>query len=407
MSDLRIDRREFLRRGALAGASVGLLPLAGSAALAADEPRVRRESTLGRTGLRVSDIGFGSSSLDGNTRLVQHALERGITYFDTAANYQNGRSEETIGRALIGSRGRVILASKVGSEPDTSRTALMKALDASLERLRTDRIDVFFNHAVNDVARLKNPEWYEFVSRAKAAGKIRFTGMSGHGGRLVECLDYALDQSLVDVILVGFNFGQDPAFFRRFTKTFDFVAVQPDLPRVLRKARGKGVGIVAMKTLRGAKLNDMRPFETGGATFAQAAFRWVFATGLVDALIVSMNGRAQVNEYLGASGWAAPTRADERLLERYEARNGATQCRYGCGDCANACPEGVPISDVLRTRMYAEDYGDFALAHTEYAALGAGATACLTCPHRACAHACPHGLAIPDLTRRAHRAITG
>jgi len=406
MRDDGIDRREFLRRGALAGASVGLLPLAAGAALAAEEPRVRRERTLGRTALRVSDIGFGSSSLAGDVALVQHALERGIRYFDTAESYQGGRSEETIGRALVGSREHVILASKVGSEADSSRMALMKSLDGSLRRLHTDRIDVYFNHAVNDVARLKNPEWPEFVSRAKAAGKLRFTGMSGHGGRLVECLDYALDQSLVDVILVGFNFGQDPAFFQRFTASLDFVAVQPDLPRVLRKAREKGVGVVAMKTLRGAKLNDMRPFETGGATFAQAAFRWVFATGLVDALVVSMNGRVQVDEYLGASGWQAPTRADEKLLERYQARNGATQCRYGCGDCGSACPAGVPISDVLRTRMYAEDYGDLALARSEYAALGAGAEACLACPHQACAQACPHGLAIPELTRRAQRAIT-
>jgi predicted aldo/keto reductase-like oxidoreductase len=160
-----------------------------------------------------------------------------------------------------------------------------------------------------------------------------------------------------------------------------------------------------MKTLRGAKLNDMRPFEAGGATFAQAAFRWVFSTGLVDALVVTMNGRAQVDEYLGASGWDAPTRADERLLERYQARHGTTQCRYGCGDCAGACPAGVPISDVLRTRMYAEDYQDLALARSEYAALGDGAAACLSCPHQACAQACPHGLAIPELTRRAHRAI--
>ncbi len=406
MSDPGIDRREFLRRGALAGASVGLLPLAASAALAAEEPRVRRQRTLGRTGLRVSDIGFGSSSLDGNVALVQHALGRGITYFDTAESYQGGRSEETIGRALTGSRERVILASKVGTNPDSSRGALMKSLDGSLRRLGTDRIDVYFNHAVNDVARLKNPEWTEFASRAKAAGKIRFTGMSGHGGRLVECLDHALDHSLVDVVLVGFNFGQDPAFFQRFTRRMDFVAVQPDLPRVLRKARDKGVGVVAMKTLRGAKLNDMRPFEAGGATFAQAAFRWVFATGLVDALVVTMNGNAQVDEYLGASGWEAPTRADEKLLERYQARHGATQCRYGCGDCAKACPAGVPISDVLRARMYAEDYGDLSLARSEYAALGAGASACLACPHQACANACPHGLAIPELTRRAHRTIT-
>jgi predicted aldo/keto reductase-like oxidoreductase len=401
------DRREFLRRGALAGASVGLLPLAGGAALAAEEPRVRRLRTLGRTGLSIPDIGFGSSRLDGDVALVQHALARGINYFDTAESYQGGSSEETIGRALVGHRERVILASKVSTDPDTSRGALMKSLDGSLKRLRTDRIDVYFNHAVNDVARLKNPEWYEFASRAKAAGKIRFTGMSGHGGRLVECLDHAIDNSLVDVVLVGFNFGQDPAFFQRFTAQMDFVAVQPDLPRVLRKAREKGVGIVAMKTLRGAKLNDMRPFESGGATFAQAAFRWVFATGLVDALVVTMNGNAQVDEYLGASGWEAPTRADLRLLERYQARHGATQCRYGCGDCANACPAGVPISDVLRARMYAEDYGDLSLARSEYAALGAGAAACLSCPHQACANACPHGLAIPELTRRAHHAVIG
>jgi predicted aldo/keto reductase-like oxidoreductase len=408
VSSSEFDRREFLRRSALAGASVGLLPLAGGAALAATEPpRVRRQRTLGKTGLRVSDIGFGSSSLEGDVGLVQHAFARGINYFDTAESYQGGQSEETIGRALAGKRNQVLIASKVSTNPDTRAGSLMRSLDGSLRRLQTDRIDVYFNHAVNDVARLKNPEWYEFTSRAKAAGKIRFTGMSGHGGRLVECLDHAVDGALVDVVLVGFNFGQDPAFHQRFTRQLDFVAIQPDLPRVLRKAREKGVGIVAMKTLRGAKLNDMRPYESGGATFAQAAFRWVFSTGLVDALVVTMHGNAVVDEYLGASGWEAPTRADVELLERYQARHGATQCRYGCGDCANACPAGVPISDVLRTRMYAEDYGDLALARSEYAALGEGAAACLTCPHQACASACPHGLAIPELTRRAHRAIAG
>ena len=408
MSDSSIDRREFLRRGALAGASVGLLPLAASSALGAQEPpRVKGERTLGRTGLRVSDIGFGSSNLDGNVLLVRHALERGINYFDTAESYQDGRSEETLGNALRGHRERVILASKVGAEAHTSRTTLMQSLDASLRRLRTDRIDVYFNHAVNDVARLQNPEWPEFVSRAKQAGKLRFTGMSGHGGRLIECLDYALDHSLVDVVLVGYNFGQDPAFHQRFTKSLDFVAVQPDLPRVLAKAKAQGVGVIAMKTLRGAKLNDMRPYESGGATFAQAAFRWVLSGGNVDALVVTMTDRRQVDEYLGASGWQPPSRAQERLLERYEARNGATQCRYGCGDCLSACPVGVPISDVLRTRMYAEDYGDLRLARSEYAALGAGAGACASCAHRACTGACPHGLDIPELTTRAHRTIAG
>jgi predicted aldo/keto reductase-like oxidoreductase len=401
------DRREFLRRSALAGAGVGILPLAAGAALAAQAPlRIRREPTLGRTGLRVSDIGFGSFALDGDVLLVRHALERGIRYFDTAESYQDGRSEQTLGKALAGQRDQVVLATKTSAAANASRDSLMRSLEASLRRLRTDRVDLYFNHAVNDLARLQNPEWPEFVSRAKAAGKLRASGMSGHGGRLIECLEYALEQALVDVVLVGYNFGQDPSFMQRFTRDLDFVAVQPELPRVLRKARANGVGVIAMKTLRGAKLNDMRPFEAGGATFAQAAFRWVLSSGNVDSLVVSMSGRGQVDEYVAASGWEPPARAELDLLERYEARNGSAQCRYGCNACESACPVGVPIADVLRARMYAEDYGQLAQARGTYAALGSAASACLSCAHRACTGACPHGLDIPQLTARAHRAIT-
>ena len=124
----------------------------------------------------------------------------------------------------------------------------------------------------NDVARMKNPEWHEFTARARQQGKIRAVGMSGHAGRLIECLDYALDADSVDVILVAYNFGQDPTFYQPFTRSFDFIARQPQLPRVLQKAKSKNVGVIAMKTLMGARLIDMRPFEKGGATFAQAAW---------------------------------------------------------------------------------------------------------------------------------------
>jgi predicted aldo/keto reductase-like oxidoreductase len=403
----RLDRREFLRRSALVGASLGLAPLAASGAIPELPPRVRGHRTLGRTGLEISDIGFGSSSLSGDEALVRHALERGITYYDTAESYTGGRAEETLGRALAGHRDEVVLASKTTAGTDATRDEIMSALEGSLRRLRTDRIDVYFNHAVNDVRRLQNAEWAEFATRAKAAGKIRFTGMSGHGGRLVECLDFAIDQNLVDVVLVGYNFGQDPAFLQRFTAGLDFVAVQEDLPRVLLKARAKGVGVVAMKTLRGAKLNDMKPFERPGGTFSQAAFRWVLSSPNVDALVVTMREPAQVDEYLVASGTAGPSRSDLRLLERYESRNGHEQCRYGCRDCEGACPVGVPIADVLRTRMYAEDYGDLALARSELAALRTDASACLSCAHRLCTGRCPHGLDISALTIRAQRAIAG
>src|SRR5262245_49671228 len=85
-----VARRELLRLGALA--SVGL-PLARRAAAEAELPRVRRTVALGRTGLLVPDIGFGSSRLRGDEALVRHALERGITYFDTAESYTGGDSE--------------------------------------------------------------------------------------------------------------------------------------------------------------------------------------------------------------------------------------------------------------------------------------------------------------------------
>jgi hypothetical protein len=283
----------------------------------------------------------------------------------------------------------------------------MQALEGSLRRLRTDRIDVYFNHAVNDVERLENPEWPEFAGRAREQGKIRFTGVSGHGGHLVRCLDYAIDNDLADVILVAHNFGQDPSFYERFTAKLDFVAVQPELPRLLAKAKEKGVGVVAMKTLRGARLNDMRPYEGGGATFAQAAFRWVLSGPHVDALVVTMKSREMVDEYLGASGYTVPQRDDLALLMRYEALNGSTQCRYGCDACASACPAGVPIAEVLRTRMYARDYADLELGRSDYAKLGAGAAPCVGCGIRSCAGACPHGVAIEKLTAPAHRLLAG
>ena len=397
-----LDRREFLRRSAAAGFALSLPALSGAAA---EDPRVRRRAVLGRTGISVPDIGFGSSRLAGDEAVVRHALDRGIDYFDTAESYTNGASEETIGRALRGVRDKVTIASKVSCETGDRVADLFRTLDGSLRRLQTDRIDIYFNHAVNDVARLRNPEWAEFATRAKKQGKIRFTGMSGHGGRLSECLDYAFDHDLVDVVLVGHNYGQDPAFYERFTASLDFVAVQPDLPRLLAKAKQKNVGVIAMKTLRGARLNDLRAHEREGGTFAQAAFRWVLSRPHVDALIVTMTSAEQIDEYLGASGAPRVTRGDLLLLARYEQQNGATQCRYGCGACLSACPEAVPIDAVLRTRMYAEDYGAPDLARAEYAALGRGADACIGCAHRSCMGACPHGIDIASLTARTHRML--
>ncbi len=399
-----IGRRDVLRLGAVSS----VIPLA-SVAAGPEAPAagvVRRYVRLGRTELEISDISFGSSRLRrGGEHLIHHALDRGINYFDTADGYSAGASENTIGRALQGRREKVYIASKFVAGKDETRVSLMRALDTSLRRLRTDYVDVYFNHAVNDVARMANPEWHEFTAMAKQQGKIRFTGMSGHGPRLIECLDYVFDRDLVDVVLVAYNFGQDPSFLANMTRSFDRLVRQPDLPRALAKAKSKDVGVVTMKTLMGARLNDMRPFETGGATFSQAAFRWVLSDAHVDALIVSMTEQGQIDEYLGGSGSLPVSSEDVALLERYAVANGITYCRHACSLCEGACPYGVPIPDVLRTRMYATDYGDVRFAREEYAKLEENAAACLSCTGEPCAGACPHGIDLPAFAPATHRML--
>lgn len=374
--------------------------------------RIRKRSTLGKTGIEIPDISFGTFSLESDEKLVLHALDRGVTHFDTAESYTEGRAEEVLGRALRGRRHEVTLTSKFWARADNTAAEQMKILETSLRRLGTDYIDVYLNHAVNEIERLDNPEWRTFAERAKREGKIRAIGMSGHSGRLVECLAHAVDEKLVDVVMVAYNFTQQPSYreqLKRYLQdlaaSFDFVTTQPRLPEMIQRAHAAGVGVMVMKTLDGARINDMRPFEKGGRTYAQSAFRWVLSEAAVDGLVVTMTSPAMVDEYVEASGSGPPDLADLALLARYESRHASTTCVVGCGDCLDSCPAGVAISDVMRTRMYALDYGIPAIASREYAAIGIDATACLSCSGAPCATACPRGISIAEWNRETHRRL--
>ena len=398
------NRRDFLRWSAAASALPFAAPAIGSETASPSE--VKRYAKLGRTGHEIADISFGSSRLrPGGEHLVHMALDRGINYFDTAESYTGGQSETVLGHALKGKRDQVVITSKIGTDADGKADEFMRRLEGSLRRLQTDYVDVYMNHAVNDVDVVANPEWHAFVAKAKQQGKMRFSGISGHAGRLVECLDYAFDNDLVDVVLVSHNFGQDPKFYEGLTKSLDVVANQHKLPRVLAKGKAKNVGITVMKTLRGGRVNDMRPYETGGATFAQAALRWVLSNPHVDAAVITMNSAQKIDEYLGASGWREVAAGDRDLLERYARLNHDSYCVNVCNDCEGACPYGVPIAEVLRTRMYAVDYRDTAQAKEEYALLKTNAAACLSCSGEPCANACTHGIAIDKLCGPTHRLL--
>ena len=398
-----LDRRAFLGTGAAAG----LGGLASTEASTAEPPSIKRQVTLGKTGLQVSEIGFGSASSQ-DADLVRHALDRGVTFFDTAESYRFGWSEEAMGEGLKGvPRDRIVLSSKTKAGASASEADMMAALEGSLKRLQTDYVDIYFNHAVNSVDRMQNEAWAAFTEKAKEQGKIRFRGMSGHGSRLASCLDYAIENDLVDVILAAYSFGEDPDMFQKLRHTFHFVAIQSDLPPVLDKARAKNIGVIAMKTLMGARLNDMRPFEKEGRSYAQVALRWVLSSPRVDAALISMTSLDTIDEYVAASGQEDERAGDVDLLGRYATLQSGRYCRQGCNGCEGACPEGVEIAEVLRTRMYDVDYRNPALAVEDYAKLGdeRGAASCLTCEHQACLGACPLGIPIPDFTRDAARRL--
>jgi len=399
-----LHRRKVLGLGLAAGmmAPANTLLLAGDAA--SKSSKITQYRTLGSTGLEISDISFGSSR-SSDPDLVRYALDRGITFFDTAESYRFGAAESALGEGLRGIRKDVVLASKTKAAANARSQEIMDALEGSLRRLETDYLDIYYNHAVNDLERVRNDEWYEFCFKAKQQGKLRFTGVSGHGKRLVQCLEYVIDHDLVDVVLVAYNFGQDPNFLNRLKQSLHFSYVQSGLPPVLKKARDKGIGVVAMKTLMGARRSDMEPFEQDGDTFPQSAFRWVLSSPEVDGLVVSMTSREEIDEYIGASGPPGISESQVGLLDIYMERNGSTFCQPGCNQCMGACPYGVDLAEIFRTRMYLLDYQDPVLARQEYEELTDNAKMCVGCTGTPCKNACPLPIPLHDWLKSTARAL--
>jgi len=180
----------------------------------------------------------------------------------------------------------------------------------------------------------------------------------------------------------------------------------PDLTTIFHAAKQRGVGVVAMKTLKGAKATVLKDFADSTQAFSQAAFKWVLSNPDVSGLVVSITDQNQVDEYLYASG--APLKdADVALLQRYDAAITRDYCRPGCGACLDHCPYGVPVDDIFRYAMYAENYGRVGEASARYAALAADrrASQCLDCP-APCAAACPFDIPIRDKLLRFDRLLT-
>ena len=176
---------------------------------------------LGRTGLQVSEIGFGAWGIGGRTvgttsygdtddrtslAALDRALDRGITFFDTSSAYGNGHSESLIGQAFVSRRDEVVIATKAGYDawdkpPDFSPSAVVTSAEASLRRLRTETIDLFQLHNPPPEA-LRSPELRGALADLRKAGKIRAWGVSAKSP--VEAID-ALQEFDAAVVQANFN----------------------------------------------------------------------------------------------------------------------------------------------------------------------------------------------------------
>ena len=145
--------------------------------------------TLGRTDLRVSRLSFGTMPFGSQAdqaaanHLVDRCLDAGISFFDTANTYNRGRAEEILGKALGSRRPRIVLASKVrypwGDAPDEvglARGAMLKAIDASLRRLGTDYVDLYYLHQPDDNVPIE--ETLATMDELVRAGKVRYPAVS-------------------------------------------------------------------------------------------------------------------------------------------------------------------------------------------------------------------------------------
>jgi predicted aldo/keto reductase-like oxidoreductase len=348
---------------------------------------------LGNTGIHMSDISFGGAGIS-NPDVVRRAVERGVNYFDTSPDYSQTGSEQVIGQALKPHRDKVFIASKfctaAGHLPkDTPVGDIVAAVEASLHRLQTDYLDVCIIHEVNSLDRLMAPTFHEAFDRLHAQGKVRFLGVSSHTPNLEEVMRHAVDSGRFQMLLVAYNFNN-----------------WPDLTTIFADAQQRGVGVVAMKTLKGAKATVLKQFADPTRAFSQAAFKWVLSNPNVSGLVVSITHLPQIDEYLYASG--QPLRdSDLALLQRYDELITREYCRPGCGACLDRCPYGVPVDDVFRYAMYFENYGRERAARAKYAAVPAAhrASHCVSCP-APCEAACPFEIPIRNQLLKFDRLLT-
>lgn len=300
---------------------------------------------LGRSGLKVSALGFGAGTFGGkgplfsawgNTdvtearRMIDLSLDAGLTFFDTADVYSDGASESILGEALRGRRDRVILSSKTGlrlgegaNDAGTSRLRLLKAVDASLKRLGTDYLDLLQLHAFDAMTPIE--ETLSTLDDLVRAGKVRYLGVSNFSGwQLMKSLGiadrhgwsrYVANQAYYSLIgrdyeweLMPLGIDQgvgavvwSPLGWGRLTGKLRRGQPLPATSR-LHDTADVGPPVAQERLFRIVDALDIVAEETG-KSIPQIAINWLLQRPTVSTVLIGARNEEQLRQNLGAIGW--------------------------------------------------------------------------------------------------------
>lgn len=326
---------------------------------------------FGRTGLRVSRLGFGGIPVQridepGTRAMLKAAHEAGINYIDTARAYTV--SEEWIGQALeeLGLRDKFILATKCRA---LTKAEMEAELAASLKNLRTDHIDLyqFHNPSPENLDKILAPGGaMEALLEAKAKGVVGHIGITAH---LAAVFEAALDIPEIETIMFPYNI------------------VEQQGKELIDRCAAAGKGFIDMKPLAGGAIEDGR-----------LALRYVLSN---PAVTVAIPGMATVDELnanvAGAANIDPLTPEEEAACQAVRDALGTQFCRR-CNYCA-PCTVGISIPSVFLFQGYLNRYGLQQWGRERYATLQTKAGACIRCG--ACEPRCPYNLPIRQMMKKA------
>ncbi len=291
------NRRHFLKTAATTGA---VLATADSV-LAAPPKSPIPEVTLGKTGVKVTKLGMGTSWAVAES-FVQRAIAAGVRYIDTSENYERGKAEIALGNVLArtGQRKDVYLVTKNGSYEGIKGSARAKSfvthLQSSLERLQTDYVDCYYIHGIRgrDIDMFTDPEIIKTFEELKRTGKIRFAGFSCHDAMLPELVEAGAKSGWIDQMMIKYNYREMNV--EKIKRAVD-AASKANLGIVAMKTQG---GSAAFQFTEGEKDARILALKDKGFKAPQAAIKAVLNDERVHAAVSEMTNFDELRENMGA-----------------------------------------------------------------------------------------------------------